>query len=79
MAKLLYSATKPLDGFIAGPGGGMFWLTPHLGPNPHVDALQRDIGALLIGNRAFRGDDSNPRYRHKRVRSAAHGAGRRSC
>ena len=29
MAKLLYSATMSLDGFIAGPGGDMSWLTEH--------------------------------------------------
>src|SRR2546423_14918016 len=57
MAKLLYSATMSLDGFIAGPGGDMSWLTPHLGPNPMVDALIDDIGALLVGNRTFGGDD----------------------
>ena len=57
MAKLLYSATMSLDGFIAGPGGDMSWLTEHLGPNPMVDALIDDIGALLVGNRTFGGDD----------------------
>jgi len=30
-AKLLYSATISLDGFIAGAGGDMSWLTEHLG------------------------------------------------
>lgn len=57
MAKLLYSATMSLDGFIAGPGGDMSWLTEHLGPNPAVDELIGTIGALLVGNRTFRGDD----------------------
>jgi dihydrofolate reductase len=57
MARMLYSATMSLDGFIAGPGGDMSWLTEHLGPNPEVDALIGDIGALLVGNRTFRGDD----------------------
>jgi dihydrofolate reductase len=57
MAKLLYSATMSLDGFIAGPGGDMSWLTEYIGPNPAVDALIGDIGALLVGNRTFRGDD----------------------
>ena len=57
MGKLLYSATMSLDGFIAGHGGGMSWLTRHLGPNPTVDELVGDIGALLVGNRTFRGDD----------------------
>ncbi|GAA0386808.1 dihydrofolate reductase family protein [Microbispora corallina] len=57
MGKLLYSVTMSLDGFIAGPGGDMSWLTPRIGPNPEVDALIGRIGALLVGNRTFRGDD----------------------
>lgn len=60
MAKLLYSATMSLDGFIAGAGGDMSWLTEHLGPSdPEIDALIGEIGALLVGNRTFRGDDPN--------------------
>jgi dihydrofolate reductase len=57
MAKMLYSATMSLDGFIAGPGGDMSWLTAYLGPNPAVDDLITQVGALLIGNRTFGGDD----------------------
>ncbi|MEQ7009455.1 dihydrofolate reductase family protein [Actinopolymorpha sp. B17G11] len=57
MAKLLYSVTMSLDGFIAGPGGDMSWLTEHLGPNPIVGELLEKIGALLVGNRTFGGDD----------------------
>lgn len=57
MAKLLYSATMSLDGFIAGPGGDMSWLTPYLEPNPVVDELITRVGAVLAGGRTFRGDD----------------------
>ncbi len=57
MAKLLYSVTMSLDGFITGPDGDMSWLTPLIGPNPLVDDLITNIGALLVGNRTFRGDD----------------------
>jgi dihydrofolate reductase len=57
MAKMLYSATMSLDGFIAGPGGDMSWMTEHLGSNPEVDALIPRIGALLVGRRTFGGDD----------------------
>lgn len=57
MARLLYSVTMSLDGFIAGPGGDMSWLTEHIGPNPTVDEVIGRIGALLVGNRTFRGDD----------------------
>ena len=46
MARLLYSVTMSLDGFIAGPGGDMSWLTPHIGPNPTVDDLIGRIKAL---------------------------------
>jgi dihydrofolate reductase len=59
MGKVMYSAAMSLDGFIAGPGGDMSWMRPYLGPNPEVDELQKDIGALLIGNRTFHGDDPN--------------------
>jgi dihydrofolate reductase len=53
----MYSATLSLDGFIAGPGGDMSWMTEHLGPNPEIEALIEDIGSLLVGRRTFGGDD----------------------
>lgn len=60
MATLIYSATASLDGFIAGPGGDMSWLTPHLGgPDPAADRLMTRTGALLVGARTFGGDDPN--------------------
>ena len=59
MVKVLYSAAMSLDGFIAGPGGDASWMTPYFGPNPLVDDLIPRIGALLVGNRTFRGDDPN--------------------
>jgi dihydrofolate reductase len=46
-----------LDGFIAGPGGDMSWLTEHLAPDPAIDDLAAGIGALLVGRRTFDGDD----------------------
>jgi dihydrofolate reductase len=57
MSKLLYSATMSLDGFIAGAGGDMSWMVEYLGPNPAVDDLVGQIGALLVGRRTFGGDD----------------------
>lgn len=57
MARVLYSVTMSLDGFIAGPGGDMSWLTPHLGPDPVVEALMGRVGSLLVGHRTFTGDD----------------------
>lgn len=60
MATTLYSASMSLDGFIAGPGGDMSWLTPHVGtPNPTADRLLAATGCLLVGGRTFRGDDPN--------------------
>jgi dihydrofolate reductase len=59
VAKILYSASMSLDGFIAGPGGDMSWLTPYLGPDPALDGLAERIGALLVGRRTFSGDDPN--------------------
>ena len=60
MAKLLYSATSSLDGYIAGSGGDMSWLAEHLGgENPTAERLLANVGALLIGNTTFGGDDPN--------------------
>lgn len=35
----------------------MSWMTPYLGPNPAAEQIIDEIGALLVGNRTFRGDD----------------------
>jgi dihydrofolate reductase len=60
MAKVVYSAAMSLDGFIAGPGGDMSWLTEHLvTSSPEIDDLTTSIGALLVGKRTFSGDDPN--------------------
>ena len=50
-SKLLYSATMSLDGFIAGPGGDMSWLSDLLvRSSPEVDGLASRIGALIAFN-----------------------------
>jgi dihydrofolate reductase len=54
---MLYGVTMSLDGFIAGPGGDMSWLTPFLGPNDDVSRLIPEIGSLLVGRNTFGGDD----------------------
>lgn len=60
MAKVIYSATASLDGFIAGPGGDMSWLTEHLGgPNEAADRLLAGLGAILVGRVTYGGDDPN--------------------
>ena len=57
MGKTLWSFTMSLDGFMAGPGGDMGWLTEHLGPNPAIEEVIGQIGALFVGMRTFGGDD----------------------
>jgi dihydrofolate reductase len=57
MANFMYSAAMSLDGFIAGPDGDMSWMAGHLGPNPVVEELITQTGALLVGNRTFGGGD----------------------
>jgi dihydrofolate reductase len=46
-----------LDGYIAGPGGDMSWLAGRLSPDPEVEQLMRQTGALLVGRRTYSGDD----------------------
>lgn len=49
-----------LDGFIAGVGGDMSWLSESLvRSSPEIDDLMSSIGALLVGKRTFTGDDPN--------------------
>ena len=40
MAKVLYSAAMSLDGFIAGAGGDMSWLTEYLGDLVRVGVVE---------------------------------------
>ncbi|TDW15810.1 dihydrofolate reductase family protein [Kribbella kalugense] len=56
-AKVLYSVTMSVDGFITGPGGDMQWIRPYLGPNPEVNELVPRIGSILVGRRSHDGDD----------------------
>ncbi|HZA12219.1 dihydrofolate reductase family protein [Mycobacterium sp.] len=57
MTKILYSASMSVDGFIAGPGGDMSWLADYLEPNPVLDELLPEVGAIVAGNGTFGGDD----------------------
>jgi dihydrofolate reductase len=61
VSKLLYSAAASLDGFIAGPGGDMQWLSRFMGGerDEAAAALPTKVGALLIGRRTWGGDDPN--------------------
>jgi dihydrofolate reductase len=61
MGKVLYHITMSLDGFVAGPGGDMSWMSGWGDDDePLVDELLGQIGALLIGHRTFRGDGESP-------------------
>ena len=53
LGKVVWSATMSLDGFIAGPGDAMGWVFDHSGPNPVVDQVMRDTGAVLAGRRSY--------------------------
>lgn len=59
---LQYQVTMSLDGFIAGPGGDMSWMTRVLASGwepPSSSDLAAQVGALLIGRRTHDGDDPN--------------------
>ncbi|EOD70182.1 dihydrofolate reductase family protein [Amycolatopsis vancoresmycina] len=54
MAKLLYHVTMSLDGFVAAPGDDMSWLGGlHTGPNPAVERVLGEVGAVLMGHRTY--------------------------
>ena len=61
MAKVLYSATMSLDGFIAGVGGDMSWMNGPFAATEDAAAgtLMTQVGAILAGNRTATGDDPN--------------------
>lgn len=42
-----------LDGFIAGPGGDVEWLSGHTGAEETLTPFFRQIGALLMGRRTY--------------------------
>lgn len=61
-ARFVAAASVSADGYLAGPGGDMSWLTPFVGdgePNPILDRLQAETTALLCGATTFFGDDPN--------------------
>jgi len=59
VGKLQYQCTMSLDGFIAGPGGDMSWLAGQVGDEGQSGEVASQVGALLVGNRTFGGDDPN--------------------
>ncbi|MEV4320531.1 dihydrofolate reductase family protein [Actinocrispum sp. NPDC049592] len=59
MGKVQYQCAMSVDGFIAGPGGDMSWMSEYMGGGAQESELAPKVGALLIGSRTFRGDDPN--------------------
>lgn len=57
MTRFLYAAAASVDGRIAGPGGDMSWLLPHMGPDPVLERLMPQVQALLVGRTTYDGDD----------------------
>lgn len=57
MAVLQWQFTMSLDGFMAGPGGDMSWVQGLPAAEQEVAETRESTGALLVGNRTFRGDD----------------------
>ncbi len=55
MSKVLWHITMSLDGFVAGPGGDMSWMGDYADPNPTVNEVLGQIGAVLIGGRTYDG------------------------
>ena len=57
MANFIYSAAMSVDGFIAGPGGGMSWMADYAGPNPVgclragvLDEVMLSVPPVLLGD-----------------------------
>ena len=53
-AKSVIHATMSLDGYIAGPGDDMSWMSEYVGPNEVADQVIRATGAVVTGGRLFR-------------------------
>jgi len=65
VGELQYQCGMSLDGFIAGPNGDMSWMAGNTGPDPTVDRIKRETGALLVGRNTFGGDDPNRGTEHE--------------
>ena len=53
MRKLIYSMTISLDGFIAGPDGGIDWSVPDEELHRFHNQQTREVGAHLLGRRLY--------------------------
>lgn len=53
MARLFYSATMSLDGYINDPSGGIDWTAPDERLHAFVNDRERSIGTYLFGRRLY--------------------------
>jgi len=53
MAKLIYSAIRSLDGYIADEDGNFDWAAPDVEVHAFVNDLERRIGTYLYGRRMY--------------------------
>jgi dihydrofolate reductase len=53
MAKLIYSAIRSLDGYVADEAGGFDWAVPDEEVHAFVNDLERPIGTYLYGRRLY--------------------------
>jgi dihydrofolate reductase len=53
MAKLIYSAITPLDGYVNDEDGGFGWAEPDEEVHSYVNELERPIGTHLYGRRMY--------------------------
>src|SRR5258708_9197147 len=53
MAKLIYSAIRSLDGYVADEAGRLDWAVPDEEVHAFVNDLERPIGTYLYGRRIY--------------------------
>jgi dihydrofolate reductase len=53
MAKLVYSAIAPLDGYVADEDGKFDWSAPDVEVHAFVNDREREIGTYLFGRRLY--------------------------
>ena len=54
MAKLIYSAIQPLDGYIEDEDGGFDWAEPDEEVHTFINDLERPVGTYLLGRRMYK-------------------------
>jgi len=54
VAKLIYSAIQPLDGYIEDEDGGFDWAEPDEEVHTFINDLERPVGTYLLGRRMYK-------------------------